>query len=375
MTVRTKRAGKAGLILAAIAALFAALALTVPSASAASDTVTVAGQTHAVNGTNIYRATDYLVRYTPAQGATTGTNQYGYEAAVINGVVTTAQDGVGNMAIPSNGYVLSGHGTSRTWLKTYAKVGATVVYNPDGGPTSPPPTSSSPPPGGQKLTPDLGVRVLRQFTIQNVNGVKELKFPIVTANVGKGPFELNASRSSSTSTDWVVKQRIYTASGGPTDVVVPVTLVWGGDGHNHWHVKDIDKFVLRDKGNTQDLRYGEKHGFCFEDNTSYRDWPQNGTNGAPRNPVYVPPKACSVNQQSTLTTQHGLSVGWSDTYPSTLPDQYIDVTGLPDGQYRLNATADADNKFQETNEGNNTASAVIQITGNTVTLISTTGGL
>ncbi len=31
------------------------------------------------------------------------------------------------MAIPANGYVLSGHGTSNTWLRTYAKVGTRVT--------------------------------------------------------------------------------------------------------------------------------------------------------------------------------------------------------------------------------------------------------
>ena len=37
----------------------------------------------------------------------------------------------------------------------------------------------------------------------------------------------------------------------------------------------------------------------------------------------------------------GLSVGWGDTYPLTLPDQYIDITAVTPGRYRLNVTADA----------------------------------
>ena len=49
----------------------------------------------------------------------------------------------------------------------------------------------------------------------------------------------------------------------------------------------------------------------------------------------------------------GLSVGWGDRYSSTLPDQYIDVTGLGDGKYRLRATADGSNRFKESNDKNN----------------------
>ena len=74
----------------------------------------------------MYRAANLLILYTPARGARTGTNQYGTEVAVVKGVVTQVQTSVGNMAIPSNGYVLSGHGTSNTWLRANATVGSVV---------------------------------------------------------------------------------------------------------------------------------------------------------------------------------------------------------------------------------------------------------
>lgn len=99
------------------------------SPTTAAKSVTIGTQTRTINGTNVARLTDYLVRYTPAYGASTRTNQYGYEAEVIDGKVTKVASGVGNMAIPANGYVLSGHGTSKTWLATYANVGATVALN------------------------------------------------------------------------------------------------------------------------------------------------------------------------------------------------------------------------------------------------------
>jgi hypothetical protein len=51
----------------------------------------------------------------------------------------------------------------------------------------------------------------------------------------------------------------------------------------------------------------------------------------------------------------GLSVGWGDTYPKELPGQEIDITGLPAGDYRLQAIADEDDKYHEQTRANNTA--------------------
>jgi hypothetical protein len=284
-------------------------------------------------------------------------------------------DGVGNMAIPAGGYVLSGHGTSRTWLKTYAKVGATVALDAGsggggggGGGTSP------------ALLPDIGVRTLRQFSIVTPTsgqfaGKKMLKFPGVTSNIGKGPLEVVGHRSSSTSTDWVATQHIYNADGTKTDSPMPnLTFYFAGDGHNHWHMKDVDSYELYNGGG-QKLRDGEKHGFCFEDNTSYRDWPTNGTNGTPKSPYYDPAKVCGVAQPNATDVMHGLSVGWGDTYPSTLPDQGINISGLSNGTYTVKVTADAANNIKESNEGNNAATAKININGNTVTLMSANDGL
>ena len=334
------------------------------NAGAASGTATTAGQTRTIDGTNTYRSTDQLIQYTPANGTTTGTNQYGYEAAVVNSTITQIGNGIGNMTIPTNGYVLSGHGTARTWLATYATIGATITLG-SGGDGN-----------GTELLPDVGIRTLRQFTIVNTNGKKLLKFPGVTPNIGAGPLEINATRPSSTSTDWVGRQTVYLSDG--TKKVLPSTgaqFYYAGDGHNHWHIKDFDAYELYNKNGTK-LKEGEKHGYCFEDNTSYRGWPGSSAHPAsPANPVYNPDNVCGVGQPSTTSIKHGLSVGWGDTYPASLPDQAINITSIPDGTYVVKVTADWQNFWKETNENNNSASAQIKITGNTVTLISATDGL
>ena len=49
----------------------------------------------------------------------------------------------------------------------------------------------------------------------------------------------------------------------------------------------------------------------------------------------------------------GLSPGWADPYSWLLPDQRLDITGLANGEYRLQATVDPDNWFRESDETNN----------------------
>jgi hypothetical protein len=89
---------------------------------------TIGTSSRTITGTNITRTTDSLVYYRSPK-TTTGTNQYGIEVTVVGGKITKIVDGVGNAPIPADGYVLSGHGASRTWLRTYATVGATVALS------------------------------------------------------------------------------------------------------------------------------------------------------------------------------------------------------------------------------------------------------
>ena len=48
-----------------------------------------------------------------------------------------------------------------------------------------------------------------------------------------------------------------------------------------------------------------------------------------------------------------LSVGWGDRYPWDIAYQYVNISGLAPGNYRLTVTADAQSIFRESNDGNN----------------------
>jgi hypothetical protein len=46
-------------------------------------------------------------------------------------------------------------------------------------------------------------------------------------------------------------------------------------------------------------------------------------------------------------------VGWLDVYSKNLPDQWIDITGIPDGEYWLESESDPDDAILESDETNN----------------------
>ena len=74
-----------------------------------------------------YRGAGQLVVYYPNFRHSTGTNEFGFEAVVENGVVVklTGADSI----IPRNGFVVSGHGSSKTWIKNNLKIGTNVLID------------------------------------------------------------------------------------------------------------------------------------------------------------------------------------------------------------------------------------------------------
>ena len=60
------------------------------------------------SGFNVERGSGDLVIYTSDYGATTRTNDYGYEIVVVDNIITKF-GATGNNEIPENGFVISGH--------------------------------------------------------------------------------------------------------------------------------------------------------------------------------------------------------------------------------------------------------------------------
>jgi Lysyl oxidase len=204
------------------------------------------------------------------------------------------------------------------------------------------------------VLPDLAMAPLANLQIQKTSdGHRLLRYSATIVNLGAGPLELHGQRPDTSTTDMSVTQRIYDSAGGQRDVTTTATMYWAGDGHNHWHTRDLESgdLVRLDNGVKQGAL--AKHGFCFSDNVAYRL----STPGAPQTPAYL---SCGTDP-NLLSVTMGLSVGWGDLYPWNIAFQYIDITGLTAGRYRLIATADQQNFFQESNDTNNSAWVDLQL--------------
>jgi hypothetical protein len=211
--------------------------------------------------------------------------------------------------------------------------------------------------------PDLGMGQLGDLSIDTttIPGHRLLRFRTVIANVGTGPLETIGTRSGTTVAEMTVRQRIYDDAGSYRDLDTAAVMFYAGDGHDHWHVRDAQAYELLRLDNGSRVGTGAKHGFCYFDNTRYRlSLPR-----APADPVYT---GCGTQGDLTVTT--GISVGWADTYPAFVPFQYIDITGLKSGRYRLRATADPQGWFAETNDGNNSTWVDIQLKASSVRIVA-----
>jgi lysyl oxidase len=92
-----------------------------------------------------------------------------------------------------------------------------------------------------------------------------------------------------------------------------------------------------------DLISGHKQGFCMVDSAPYL----NGAGPA----KYL---SCSSNQ--------GISIGWEDIYPPQLPDQFIQITGLAEGDYVVENQVNPTQMLPESNYANNFAAVKIHYT-------------
>jgi hypothetical protein len=212
--------------------------------------------------------------------------------------------------------------------------------------------------------PDLRMARLGDIQLDDstISGHRLLRFTTVIVNVGAGPFELHGSRPDTSTRNMSVTQRIYDDTGSYRDLATTAHMYYAGDGHDHWHVRNLESSVLRRLDNGVKVGAWAKQGFCFSDGGAF----DLSLPGAPQSAVYTD---CGYDP-TLLSVTMGLSVGWGDWYKYNLAFQYIDVTDLSPGRYRLMVRADAANWFLETSDTNNFTWAAIQLTGTNVQVLS-----
>lgn len=102
--------------------------------------------------------------------------------------------------------------------------------------------------------------------------------------------------------------------------------------HQHYHFSGYAQYRLLDASGAEVL-IGRKQAFCLVDSEPYVA----GANPTPRYTCF----------------DQGLQAGWVDAYSANLPCQLLDVTGLTDGDYQLEVTANPDGLLDDSSLQNN----------------------
>lgn len=216
------------------------------------------------------------------------------------------------------------------------------------------------------ILPDLAVLAPFDFTIE-VNGDKRLlRFSTVLVNLGPGPFQLfgfDPDGVTGIGDTLQVRQQIFQSDGTILTIPTTATMVWAADGHNHFHIADLQRIRLQNL-QSETLRAIAKTGFCFLDSFVFRS----------KEPAHYENATFVCNVAPNRTVPMGISVLWGDVYRRTIAFQWIDITGLPDGDYLIEILADppieTGGQFLEADETNNRGWATIRLRGSKVQVLS-----
>ncbi len=201
-----------------------------------------------------------------------------------------------------------------------------------------------------------------QSEVDEQNAHKCLRFDQIFANVGEGVLQLRfAIPHDPSDPSHSVFQRI-SWSDSPDHFEDRLAGEWEFHPiHQHYHYKGFGLsrlWKMDAQGHREGdapIRTGEKIGFCLAD-VEIHDWAKKGD--GPR--TYNAPDCLfpveSDDQFDYL--RQGITPGWSDVYEWYLPDQFVEVSGIPDGDYILETIADPDGQILERRENRNNCVSV-----------------
>lgn len=198
------------------------------------------------------------------------------------------------------------------------------------------------------LLPDMELYQLYGLTIRTTtSGRKRLRFGTRAFNNGAGPLEVRGrARSGSEMTElvqWIADDqgtgRELAANGGQ--------MFYAGDGHAHWHISQFINVELYKPANLAGTRLIRKIGFCLIDLVRDTTPPPNAS------PVRVYYGGACGRSATDAEIKMGISAGWADDYQPLIANQWIDITGLRKGTYRLCAKVNPLGHWLESNTANN----------------------
>lgn len=203
-----------------------------------------------------------------------------------------------------------------------------------------------------------------EFDRSTIPGRVLLRATSSVDNHGLGPIEVSAHRTGPHR--WRTWQAIYDRSGRRRLFPVHAQLVFKyvsgqrygigflGDA-SYWKLAHLASFQLWSIGPgfkaLRLVRTGPKLDYCLRDLTLTRP-----SRRSPASPVYAGCREDPALQHDVF----GTSVGWSDVYPYSYPEQWIDVTGLR-GRFAYVQIADPRHLFHESDERDNVSETYVSL--------------
>ncbi len=219
----------------------------------------------------------------------------------------------------------------------------------------------------QAILPDLVPDNPEDLELDDVGGDgspprRLLRFDAFLHNAGPGILEIRGSDPDGAEAPRMrtVTQRLYegkTRRSAFRDVPIdplPRLEYQTILGHDHFHLFEPVSYYLVGTGESStNLLYSKASiGFCFVDTEQVEAGADSVAEFTQETNGY-----CEQGNRAATSVFMGLSPGWRDVYDDELPLQYMDVSNVRPGSYRISTVTDPRDHIIELNEANNRSSA------------------
>ncbi len=188
-----------------------------------------------------------------------------------------------------------------------------------------------------------------EFDLSDTPGRVFYRFDVAIANFGEGPFQVLHETDLAAETQDIYQQ-VFDSAGGLTTTLMG-TFDYQDPPFGRMALASLARYNLRevtaDEGVGPVVATFDKTSHAVVDSTAI----DLSLPGAPPTPAY----------RSGFANPLGVSIGYADLYGRTIPEQRIDVTGVPSGQYWLEVVIDPLEYVQETDDTNNTTRILVDL--------------
>jgi hypothetical protein len=207
--------------------------------------------------------------------------------------------------------------------------------------------------GARVDLPDLVPLPSENIATRNDEGPDLLRFNSTLANLGRGRIQIEGFRESASDHEMLAYQVLF-RDGVPAGRR-PAGVLEHESEHTHWHFAYLARYRLIDAQGRPVAESG-KVGFCMANVHQINA-------GLPG--FVVPDFLGFIGCGNGLSrsVRMWMDPGWGDEYDQITPGQALDITGVPNGRYRIQILADPDRKLLEASRANNESLRTIVLGG------------